>query len=144
MPVCTFFGHHDCPSSLKPKLREAIIELIENQRADIFYVGSDGAYDRMVRAVLRELSQVYPHIRYQVVLAYMPGKRQEIDWNDYAETLLPEGIETAPKRFAIYYRNRWMLRQADFVISYVTHSWGGAAQFTELAERQGKTIIRLV
>ena len=30
MSACTFFGHRDCPSSIKPKLREALIDLIEN------------------------------------------------------------------------------------------------------------------
>lgn len=141
MPVCTFFGHRDCPSSIKLKLRDAIVDLIEKQRVDTFYVGDSGAYDRMVRAILRELVPVYPKIQYQVVLAYMPGKK---DGSDYSDTLLPEGIEAVPRRFAISYRNQWMLRQADYVVTYVTHSWGGAAQFAELAERQGKTVIKLI
>ena len=138
MPVCTFFGHRDCPSSIKPKLQNTLVDLIEKQCVDTFYVGNHGAYDRMVRAILRELVPVYPQIRYQVVLAYMPGKK---DGSDYSDTLLPEGIETVPRRFAISYRNQWMLRQADYVVTYVTHSWGGAAQFAELAERQAKTVI---
>jgi hypothetical protein len=91
--------------------------------------------------VLRELTPKYPHISYSVVLAYMPTKRNEYD--DYSDTMLPEGIETVPKRFAISWRNKWMLRQSDYVVTYITHSWGGAAQFAELAERKGKTIINL-
>ena len=39
MSACTFFGHRDCPSSIKPKLREALIDLIENHTVDMFYVG---------------------------------------------------------------------------------------------------------
>ena len=39
MSVCTFFGHRDCPSSIKPKLREVLIDLIENHAVDMFYVG---------------------------------------------------------------------------------------------------------
>ena len=27
--ACTFFGHRDCPSSIKPKLCEVLIDLIE-------------------------------------------------------------------------------------------------------------------
>ena len=42
--ACTFFGHHDCPSSIKPKLREVLIDLIENHAVDMFYVGQQGAY----------------------------------------------------------------------------------------------------
>ena len=68
MSACTFFGHHDCPSSIKPKLREDLIDLIENYSVDMFYVGQQGAFDWIVRSVLKELVLVYPHIRYAVVL----------------------------------------------------------------------------
>ena len=36
-----------------------------------------------------------------------------------------------------------MLREADYVVTYITHGWGGAAQYAKMAQRQGKTIIRL-
>ena len=55
MSACTFFGHRDCPSSIKQKLREALIDLIENHTVDMFYVGQQGAFDSMVRSVLKEL-----------------------------------------------------------------------------------------
>ena len=143
MSACTFFGHRDCPSSIKPKLREVLIDLIENHSVDMFYVGNKGAYDRMVRAVLRELAQEYAHIHYAVVLERMPGKQSEDYTEDFSDTMLPEGIEEVPPRFAIVWRNKWMLRQSDYVVTYVTHSWGGAAQFAEMAERQKKTVINL-
>lgn len=143
MRVCTFFGHHDCTDEIQPELRKLLIDLIENQSADEFYVGNQGAFDRIVRSVLRELKTAYPNIRYSVVLAYMPQKRGELDMRDFSDTMLPEGIEEIPPRFAISWRNNWMLRRADTVIVYVKHSWGGAAQFAEQAERQKKTVIRL-
>jgi hypothetical protein len=94
----------------------------------------------MVRRLLEELSKVYT-ITYSVVLAYLPTKKSEYD--DYSNTILPEGIETVPKRFAISYRNKWMIKQADVVVTYVTHNFGGASQFKALAERQGKMVIEL-
>ena len=138
MPACTFFGHHDCPSSIKPKLREVLTDLIENHSVDVFYVGNKGAFDWLVRSVLRELVQEYPQINYAVVLERMPGKWNEDDPEDYSDTMLLEGIEEVPPRFAIAWRNKWMLRQSDYVVTYVTHSWRGAAQFAEVAERQKK------
>ena len=36
-----------------------------------------------------------------------------------------------------------MLKQSDYVVTYITHSWGGAAQFAEMAERKGKTVINI-
>ena len=141
--ACTFFGHHDCPSSIKPKLREVLIDLIEKHAVDMFYVGQQGVYDAIVRSVLKELVSVYPHIRYAVVLERIPQKRDEFDTRDYSDTMLPEGIEAVHPRFAISWRNKWMIKQSDYVVTYITHSWGGAAQFAEMAERHRKIIISL-
>ena len=138
--VCTFFGHKDTPKEIEPTLRSTLIDLIENKNVTVFYVGNNGNFDTMVRHQLEELSHTYS-ITYSVVLAYIPTKKSEYD--DYANTILPEGIETVPKRFAISYRNKWMIEQADVVVTYVTHSFGGAAQFKAMAERQGKLVIEL-
>jgi len=142
MAACTFFGHHDCPRAIKTDLRAALVELIEQHDTDTFYVGNQGAFDEMVRGVLFELKQRYPHIRYTIVLAYMPPNRSIAKTED-ANSMLPEGIEMQPKRFAIVWRNRWMLQRAEYVVAYVEHSFGGAARFVELAEKQGKTVIHI-
>ena len=141
MLTVTFFGHKDTPKEIEPTLRSTLIDLIENKNVTVFYVGNNGNFDTMVRRQLEDLSQTYP-ITYSVVLAYLPTKKSEYD--DYTNTILPDGIETTPKRFAISYRNKWMIEQADIVVTYVTRSFGGAAQFKELAERQGKTLIELI
>jgi uncharacterized phage-like protein YoqJ len=143
MSACTFFGHHDCPSLIKPKLREVLIDLIENHAVAMFYVGQQGAFDGIVRSVLKDLVLVYPHIRYAVVLERLPPKRDELDARDYSDTMLPEGIETVHPRFAISWRNKWMLKESYYVVTYITHSWGCAAQFVELARKQEKTVINL-
>ena len=143
MSACTFFGHRDCPSSIKSKLRKVLIDLIESHAVDMFYVGQQGSFDSMVRSVLKELVSLYPHINYAVVLERMPPKRDEFDTRDYSDTMLPEGIETVHPCFAISWRNKWMIKQSDYVVTYITHSWGGAAQFAELAERQRKTMINV-
>ena len=143
MSACTFFGHRDCPSSIKPKLREVLIDLIENHAVDMFYVGQQGAFDEIVRSVLKELVLVYPHIRYAVVLERLPPERDEFDTHDYSDTMLPEGIETVHPRFAISWRNKWMIKQSDYVVTYITHSWGGASQFATLAYKQNRVIISL-
>ena len=141
--TCTFFGHRYVPKEIEPTLRSTLIDLIENHGVDLFYVGNHGDFDAMVRRTLRELSAKYP-IWYHVVLAYMPEKRDEYRLTDYSDTILPEGIESVPKRFAITYRNRWMIDKADFVVTYVVHdAASGAAQFKKLAERKGKKVVSL-
>jgi len=138
MSVCTFFGHRDCPSSIKPLLRQTLCELIEKDGVESFYVGNHGKFDSLVLSVLRELKNDYPHIRYAVVLAYLPGERDAFA-KDEPNTLFPEGIENAPPRFAISYRNRWMLKQAAYVVTYVTHSWGRAARLRSRQSGRGRS-----
>ena len=143
MATCTFFGHRDCPGFIEPKLRETLMDLIENHCVNTFYIGRQGAFDAMVYSVLKELALTHPHIEYAVVLERMPSKQNEAGARDYTDTLLPEGIETVPPRFAISWRNKWMLKHSDYVVTYITRSWGGAAKFSELAEKQHKTVINL-
>lgn len=141
MKACTSFGHRDCPETIKLRLREVLTDLIINNGVDTFYVGNQGRFDGIVRSVLRELEQVYPEIHYAVVLAYLPGKKNE--YEDFSDTMLPEGIEAVHPRYAVEWRNRWLLQRVDFVVTYIAHPWGGAAKFAEKAKREGKTVINL-
>lgn len=141
MSAFTFFGHRDCPETIKPRLEEALVDLISNHGVDMFYVGHQGRFDGLVHGVLKKLQQDYPTIRYAVVLAYMPSQRREYD--DYSDTMLPEGIESVHPHYAISWRNNWMLKQSDYAVTYITHSWGGAAQYAEKAKKQGKIVINL-
>ena len=139
MLACTFFGHRDCPETIRTKLRSTLKDLIAEHNVDMFYVGNQGRFDALVRAELCELQEEYPHIRYAVVLAYMPQKGSK----DCYDTMLPEGIESVHPRYAISWRNNWMLQQSDYVVAYVAHSWGGAAQFLKAAEKKGIHITNL-
>lgn len=136
MSACTFFGHRDCQDGVRQQVRQIVTELIEAHGVDTFYVGNQGRFDIIVRSVLRELSQKYPHIRYAVVLSSMPADKEES-----FDTMLPEGIETVHPRYAIDWRNGWMLSRSDYVLACVTRAWGGAAKWAEKAKRGGKKVI---
>ena len=137
----TFFGHRYVQKEIEPILRSTLVYLIEDFGAELFYVGNQGGFDSMVTQVLRELSERYP-IKAYTVLAYLPINGSIA--SDILPTMLPEGIENTPRRFAISYRNKWMLAHSDYVITHVTtHIASGASQFKILAEKQGKTVINL-
>ena len=141
MAACTFFGHRDCPDAIKLRLREVLVDLITNHGVDMFYVGNQGGFDAIVHSVLKRMKEEYSWINYTIVLAYMPNGRGEC--YDYSDTMLPEGVETIHPRYAISWRNDWMLRRSDYVVTYITHSWGGAARYAEKAKRKGKVIVEL-
>lgn len=135
---CTFFGHKDCHSNIMPKLKSAVETLIQNNDVNHFYIGNHGNFDKIALNTIIELKRKYPHITYEIVLAYIPSK------NPDCPTIYPEGIESTPKRFAICFRNQWMINHSDYIISHITHTFGGAYQFTEIAKRQRKNIINLL
>ena len=141
--ACTFFGHRDCPETIKPKIRTAVIDLIENHGVTMFYVGNQGNFDRLVRSVLKEVTTAYPEVGYAVVLAYMPSTKTANNYEDFSDTMLPEGIERVPKRYAIPWRNKWMIEGADYVVTHIVRPYGGAFTSKLLAERTGKIIYEI-
>jgi len=140
--VCCFFGHRDAPDGLTEHLLPVLSCLID-EGVDSFLVGNQGGFDSIVLHTLRLLKEKHPHITYNVVLAYMPGAKEE--WSDYEplETFYPEGLESVHPRYAISWRNKWMIQESDVVVTYISHSWGGAAQFAELAKRKKKRVINI-
>ncbi len=141
--ICTFFGHKDTSNKVEPILRKILIDLIENKNVNEFYVGNNGRFDVMVKNILRELRRLYTDIDFSVVLAYMPKEKDEHGIEDFSDTIFPEGLELVHPRYAIVKRNKWMVEQSDYVVTYVEHRFGGAAQFKELAERKSKIVINI-
>ncbi len=141
--TCTFFGHRSAPSSIEGIIRATIERLILDKGVTRFYVGNNGNFDSMVYRQLKRLNAEHPHIRYYVVLAYMPTAKDELDIIDYTETIYPEGLETVPPRFAISKRNEWMVENADIVVTYVKYSTGGAARAKMIAERKEKIVVEI-
>lgn len=82
---CTFFGHRDVYEDIEKSLTEILIDLIENKKVNKFYVGNNGNFDRLVRKKLKEIKKEYTYISYEVVLAYIPTKKQEDE--DYSDTV---------------------------------------------------------
>ena len=58
----------------------------------------------------------------------------------YDYSLYPS-LESVPKRYAILKRNEIMVNEADVVVAYVLHDWGGAAKTLGYAMRKRKTVI---
>ena len=136
--VCTFFGNRDAPMAVAATLREVLRRLVEEEGVTQFYVGQQGAFDRMVIGELERLSSLFSHIRWAVVWAYYPTESTK-----NVPTLFPEGLEQVPPRFAINKRNAWMLDKADVVITYTRNPHSNAAAWKENAKKRGKHVIEL-
>lgn len=134
----TFCGHSDVPQ--QEDVRQWLIITVDKlilQDADMFLLGGYGGFDRMASSVVWEMKKKYPWVRSVLVLPYLDRKMDEsqCDWTVYP------GLEKVPKRYAITHRNRYMVNEADVVVAYVQHNWGGAAQTLEYAKQKKKRII---
>ena len=137
--TCCFFGHREVTHNIREKLTAIIERLITEEGVTEFYVGNQGQFDSTVYSVLKELKGKYPHIRYTVILAYMPDEHIKEVYGE--DTLFPDGMESVPKKFAISKRNDWMIQQSGFVVCYVYKITSGAAKFREKAAKKGLRII---
>lgn len=140
--TCCFFGHREVTHNIRDKLTAVIEKLITEDSITEFYVGHQGQFDSMVYSVLKELKGKYPHIRYTVVLAYMPDEHIKEVYGE--DTLFPDGLESVPKKYAISKRNDWMIRQSGVAVCYVHKITGSAAKFREKAEKKELRIIEVL
>lgn len=134
----TFCGHSKVADSGKIKewLYTTVEDLIK-QGAVTFYLGGYGAFDELAASVVRELKKTHPHIESVLVLPYLD---RAFNTTLYDTTVYPP-LENTPKRFCIVKRNRYMVENADVIVSYITHDFGGAYKTYEHAIKKGKQII---
>ena len=137
--TCCFFGHREVTHNIRGRLTAIIEKLITENGVTNFYVGNQGQFDSMVYSVLKELKVKYPHIRYAVVLAYMPDSYIKEVYGE--DTLFPDDMESVPKKYAISKRNDWMIQHSDYAVCYVHKITGGAAKFRDKAEKRRLQII---
>ena len=137
--MVTFYGHREVqePEKVWKWLNETVSGLIRDG-ADCFSLGGYGGFDRMALSVVNKAKEAHPGVRAILVLPYLD---RSMDLDAYDGSVYPP-LEKVPRRYAISRRNRWMVDQADVVVAYVIHEWGGAATTLRYAEARKKTIMR--
>ena len=119
--------------------------IVGNQVADI-YLGGYGEFDEFAYCCCKEYKKTHPNISLIFITPYMTEDYQKnhlsCQQKRYDGILYPE-IEDKPLKFAITYRNRWMVEKADYIVACVNHTWGGAYKTYKHAKKIGKVIINL-
>ncbi len=143
--ICFFVGHGDAGEDIYPALLDAVERHIAERGVTEFRVGNYGGFDRMAARAVREAKGRHPGVTLYLALPYLPGWGRPLpDMEGFDGSLYPEGLEAVPCRLAIPRLSRRMVQQADYVIAYVTRSWGGAVKTLEYAkvrERRGELTI---
>ena len=118
-----------------------MIDLIKNEGVTQFYSGGRGDFDIICARVVHELKREYPELKNILVLSYHPAKEFELQQiYDESVYLLERKV---PPLYAIIETNKALVDKADFVISGVSHDWGGAYEAITYAKQKKKTIIEI-
>ncbi len=139
--IITFCGHSTFFKT--EDLEKQLLSILQNQVGSNhvdFYLGGYGSFDSFARECCRKFQTEHPQARLVYVTPY--HEIDKLTLKLYDESVYPP-IEDHPIRFAISYRNKWMVESADLVIAYVNHSSGGAYKTYQHAKRKKKPIINL-
>lgn len=139
--ICAFFGHREVWSDISEPLEKAVRIAIAEGATD-FWVGGYGTFDDIAAGSVRRLKKDFPEITLHLILAYLPAEKDPFS-DTYDSTIYPEGLELAPKRFAISKRNQWIVNNCDMVIAYVRNTYGGAHTAVQSAKRKGRSIMNI-
>ena len=137
--IVTFFGHSRFAAT--DEYEKIILSFLEEKVGERYaqmYLGGYGDFDQFAYACCKKYKSSHPNISLVFVTPYLNMSRERA----YDLTIYPE-IENKPLRFAISYRNQYMVEKADYVIAYVEHAWGGAYKSYKYAKRKGKYIFNL-
>ena len=142
--IITFCGHRniDIEQNVADKIKESLIEKIQQCPNAKFYLGGYGGFDSLAFSILRKLKKDFPNIELIFISPYLDSSYSKLQIANeiYDGTLYPP-LETMPKKFAILKRNKWMVDCCDLLIAYVKYSWGGARKTLDYAIRKKKPYI---
>lgn len=141
--IISFFGHRDfCGSEAYEKRLLQIFENVIGEEAVEFYLGGYGGFDSFAYCCCNQYQKTHTHAKLIFVTPYFLQKNSREELIKYDEVIYPE-IEHVPPKFAIIYRNRYMVDRSDVIISGVKYSRGGAYQACLYAKKKEKRIIAL-
>lgn len=148
--ICAGFGHRAAAinQSQAKRLDEVVADLIK-KGFTTFYAGDRGQFDsEFASAVLKHKTA---NVNMYLILSYYnnsPEKSNNYKKPEYFNEYVYNGsiyppLEEVPKKWAISYRNRWMVEQADFLIFCINRSSGGAYAAYKYAKHLQKPYINI-
>lgn len=142
MSSAAFFGHrHGNYYEYSDKISGIIEDLIVNHDVTTFYNGARGDFDNTCAGILHNLKEKYPNVVQLMALSYYPNSDFYLPPSYDESVYLLE--EPCPKKFAITYTNREIVKRCDYIISGVRRDFGGAWETCEYARRRHKCIISI-
>ena len=139
MNLC-FFGHSDFEKT--PEIEKEVIDFLEMHISPCdatFLLGEHGNFDFFAYQCCCRYKKAHPTAQIEVIIPYrnLDVRIAELPMVDH---IVYPNLDHIPKKFAILYRNSWMIKQSDLIVSYVNYHRGGAYQATQKALKMGKPV----
>lgn len=97
-------------------LSEEACKLIKNDNVINFYVGINGAFEQdSFQAIIKLKNTSFPHIRVIQVISRMEDLKFNLSADNY---IYPPKAKNSRKQWQLYYRNKWITENSDFIIAY--------------------------
>jgi len=141
--ICCCFGHREVYRDISVRLQEIIEDLIVNKGVKTFYTGGMGQFDGKFATTVRAMKRTYKDIELILVCPYLTQElNRDKEWYElnYDSILIPSELDGIHYKSAIKARNRWMVDNSDYIVSYVYREFGGAYDAVKYAKKQGKEI----
>jgi len=150
--TCSFTGHREISKgsikTIESKTKDEVIRLIKSGVKDFISGGAIG-YDILCANLIIELKKTNPDIKLHLAL---PCKEQDKYWSDEEKKNYNKLLQSADKiiyvseqyfKGCMHRRNRYMVDNSEYVISYCTKQTGGTYYTTKYSEKQGKQVINI-
>lgn len=145
--VIVFCGHSDYVENIQDEVK--ILNILEFEVGSSpceLFLGGYGNFDAFAFRCAKKFKQKHFSAKLILVTPYLDRRekmRKTICVKEEFDSIVYPELEKVPPRYAISHRNKWMIEQADIVISFVSHQYGGAYTTYLHAIRKGKKIYNL-
>ena len=145
--ICTCFGHRETYRPFSRNLSEVLEDLILSEGVTEFWTGGMGNFDGSFSSAVRVLQRKYPDIKLILIKPYFSNElntNKEYYEYTYDGVVIPDVVAGVHPKSAIKKRNRWMVENSDFIVTYVFKDYGVAYDAKKYAEKLGKKVISVI
>ena len=127
------------------KMLSLLEEHIGNNACE-FLLGGYGGFDNFALRCAKQYKLSHKNVSLIFVTPYMTQSYQKNRlsylMSEFDSIIYPE-LENVPPKFAITYRNKYMVDTTDIIFTYIRRSYGGAYSAYSYAKKKNKTIIQI-
>lgn len=150
--TCCFTGHRNIPEYMHGTIRKEIEKIVSKlylTGIDTYICGGALGFDTIAAEAIIEVKNTYPDIRLHLAI---PCPNHDKSWSvrdrRKFSVLLAHAdsvcyVSPDYTRFCMFTRNRYMVDNSAYCISYCTEKTGGTYYTVGYAAKKGKIIIEL-